>query len=472
MDDLNRNKTKVGTIVPDEKPSFVGVGCALGGMLDDVILDGGQSPVIRNLLGSASQNTITEGVSFDQEPGIEQEVVTTKESDLPYAHSSAHHAKSMDSALWSELPEALQELVFAHLPWPQIYQARILSKGWNEKLMSCIGDSELKHACVRAQPKSFALLGTSNRGSFFVEVFNMTSSRWRTLKISPGYKSKRADERKIFGMSASDGWLVCLLTNVSYESEKMPCLVSVCNPLTRVFKQLPPLFGIVQPQIMMQMIMDQETKHYRVVVVGYCKDSKVGTLVKVYHSETGHWTQANGSSSGEVVYGLLYQLNAMTYNESGLCSYDFANVVVHVTDLPGIMDYEWVYKWVPVKDHLFRLPYVTQACVRLWTNCIEESQAMDCGASWLPLKEYPLSHHPRTALFDDRCCWMHLFACNDFLLLYEAFVTSKSEKFSHESLWLYEFSEKEWRELPMMSRIDCLFYYPQQLCELRFDSVP
>lgn len=126
-------------------------------MLDDVIQGVGESPGIRNLLEYAAQNIFTEGVS-SQEPGIEQRVVKTAESVTTCAQSCAHHAKLMDIALWSELPEELQELVFARLPWPQIYRVRILSKGWNQKLMSGAKDSQLKQPVPELNPSCLAFL--------------------------------------------------------------------------------------------------------------------------------------------------------------------------------------------------------------------------------------------------------------------------------------------------------------------------
>lgn len=466
MDIPGRKKTKVGTCTRDEKPSLVRVACALRGMLDDVIQGVGESPGIQKLLEYAAQNMIIEGVSA-QEPGIEQKDGKTAESVTTCAHSCAHHAQLMDISLWSKLPEDLQELVFAHLPWPQIYRVRILSKVWNEKLVSGAKGSQFKQACVRAQPKSFALLAPEDGpGSFAVNMFDIASNRWHSFGTSPGDFPKCGESRVI----ASDGGLVCFLLKVESESKKTPHLVFVCNPLTRVWKQLPLLFGIIQQMIMVKLIMDHRTKHYRVIVVGFGKDPEVRNVVKVYHSKTGKWTKAADSASVEVVYGYLYKLNSGNCKPVP-CSYNFADGVVHeiVTDFPR----NYAHESDLVKDHLFRLKDVDPAG-GLSTYCIEEYEAVDCGASWTPLKEYPLSRLPRTAhhiKLDGMGFSIHFFACNDFLLLFQV-PDEQLEDNRWEFLWLYDFSEEEWRELPMMPGGYRLFHVRHQLCELRFDAIP
>lgn len=327
--------------------------------------------------------------------------------------------------------------------------------------MSGAQDSHLKQACARAQPKSFALLAQCGcSGSFNVNMFDTASNSWHMFEISSKYDPKFG-EIKVEVLSASDGGLVCFLSKALSKSKKTPWLVSVCNPLTRVWKQLPPLYGIVQQCIMVQLIMDQERKHYRVFVVGHSKDPEVGNLVNVYHSETGQWTKADGSSSGEVVYSYPYKSKSYSFKPAPY-SYNFADGLVHeiVFNIPGNSGLDEVL----VKDHLFCVKDKEPGAA---LHCIAEYQAVNCGTSWTPLKEYPLNRLPSNLHIppEHLLCFTSISVCKDFLLL-----CAISEEC--EFLFIYEFSREEWREIPMMHGDDDLFVDQMHMCELRFNSVP
>lgn len=277
-------------------------------------------------------------------------------------------------------------------------------------------------------------------------MFDIASNRWHSFETSLGYDPKCGDIFFIQGVSASVGGLVCLLSKVPSKSKKTPWFLFVCNPLTGVCKQLPPLADIVQQKIMVQLIMDREMKHYRVIVVGYCKGPKVGNLVNVYHSETGQWTKAAVSISGEVVYGFLHSFKSDDFKRVPY-SYNFADGLVYKTDtnIAG----EYAHNSVLVKDHLFRLKDV-EPTAGLQTHCIEEYQAVHCGASWTLLKEYPLNRLPSNPHVQpgEGIWYPDIFACQDFLLLF-AF-NELGEENRRDFMFIYEFSREEWREHPML----------------------
>lgn len=154
---------------------------------------------------------------------------------------------SMDVRVWSALPEDIIEKVLAWLPLTSVLRFRSVCRRWNSVLLS--GRFASSHSKSSPLRPCFLLCTIGQ----FACTFDPSLNKWLTLlkPTSPGAS-----------VVASTGSLFCLGNQVT------ECKVlSVCNPITRCLKQLPPMIK-VRLIHKVTMIEDRLSNTYRIVVAG------------------------------------------------------------------------------------------------------------------------------------------------------------------------------------------------------------
>lgn len=215
-------------------------------------------------------------------------------------HSGEHHPELVERWLWRKLPQEVVELVFAHLPLPQIVGLRTCSEAWSVLSKS----SNFLDACSVRYPKLFGLsVWEVHCESMRTTVYDIKSREWLGVELGAPPRSFFVDDEIYDDYSidtyknaryASDGGLDCFVPQEpSTYSE-----VLVCNPLTNIWKSLPLSSNFANEKIMMQPTMEDDTKGYKVILVSWKSASSTPAFsAYCYSLQTGVW---NTSDSGLV----------------------------------------------------------------------------------------------------------------------------------------------------------------------------
>lgn len=394
-----------------------------------------------------------------------------------------HFCSYMNPALWSKLPTELLQMVFARLPFPQVYQdVRLLSKEW--KWSATTGDSELNRARAEANSKIFAMVFDYEweiDESRFTEnyVYDTKENLWRFF---PMQKYGRVN-------CASGGLLCCVpsskavakilistrdgITKKLMTEEKESSLpISVYNPLTRQRKELPShSLSLMQPR-MVQLVVNRDTKCYEVVVVGDRNGGVGDIMATVYNSGTGAWSSASTMSNCIFGHELhcddeLEALFLPTDRRLRFCAFDYARDEFIQLDGPGPDIGASVHGSALVGDHLFvlhREPY--------GSYYILEYQGRTCKPNWVKLR----SHKCHDFRYDlDEIYTLRLDACEGCLMVtatnnHRRHDHVLSEAYGHELAWFYDVATGEWNRVAAPKN---LVGDPEGImCELRWDAVP
>jgi len=177
----------------------------------------------------------------------------------------------MNPSRWGKLPNKLLFQIFAHLPLPKIVTLQILSHHWKAAFADD-AESDFLQKCDELRP-TFGLLTRDKVNKFWVRLLDVKFNTWHTIMIEAGH-AHAVD----ITAASEDGGLVCFISSFK-KSKTKTFLVDVVNPLTQRACALPPLhdFNVVQ---MVQMMVNPETKHYRVLVVG--KKASGNMVAKLY----------------------------------------------------------------------------------------------------------------------------------------------------------------------------------------------
>jgi hypothetical protein len=223
--------------------------------------------------------------SLQGSPGVVEAADVPVEDRVTCKHFCAHHTSLMDPAVWRNLPEEVMQMVFARLPMLQIVSLQCLSKAWRWNVTAV--ESGFRRLSAGLQkPNVFALADEAihDIGVLSIKMFDVEAQKWH------GFEMTLQPEFACDTMAACDGGLVCFVSRMMNKVAN-PLRIVVLNPLTKEYKVLPTLASLnkVQPQ-MVQLIMDRETKCYKVVLVGKKNRSTGTVLAKVYSSATGRWS--------------------------------------------------------------------------------------------------------------------------------------------------------------------------------------
>eukprot|EP00249_Psilotum_nudum_P023345 c28840_g1_i1 orf=767-1825(-) len=175
----------------------------------------------------------------------------------------------MESKVWSGLPEHLLPRILSYLPTESALRFRCVCKSW-KKIMDSPQFLDLcsKHACCTPW-----LLMFKQQESRVCRVYDSFQNKWHTLSL--GFLP-----RGVKDVAAASGGLLCFRFDIS-------ATLAVCNPLTKVWKQLPPM-QFIQTSFAVGMVVDRNLRGYKVVVVGShwdCFDMKT----EIYDSRTNSW---------------------------------------------------------------------------------------------------------------------------------------------------------------------------------------
>ncbi|KAG0619438.1 hypothetical protein M758_4G140000, partial [Ceratodon purpureus] len=381
----------------------------------------------------------------------------------------------VNPAIWSDLPEELLQRVFARLPLADIIRLRCLSKQWNRILNS----HDFKQVCTDTHPKMFAIitpLSYSVSRSFNVRLYDLRPPNYE-MQIDTG--SKRPNN--YLTKSASDGGLVCFACTA--DEEDLACIASasvivlVCNPLTRVVRELPLHSHCKRPPEMLHLVMDRVSKCYQVLIVS--TDPNGGGLVaEVFHSNTGAWTSANLAEKRYFPgFRDLFLREFITDYHGRPCVYDCAKgyhleIPANVADLLRDGNYVGMNQCALVQGRVFALcreePSANEGgrldCGVEWF--FAEFQYLESGVRWLKVKDHRSTDSVRfpqvTTLY-----LRDLFACKGFLLVVAKFY---ADSIRHEQ-WSYDLSTGKWHQIFPWYKLDTC-WRRDLMCELQWDVVP
>lgn len=196
---------------------------------------------------------------------------------------------SFDSELWSTLPEDLMNRVLAWLPIPLLFQARSVCKRWS----STIGSPAFlnMHAEIFGKHTPFLLFPFVG-DSLTYAAFDPSAKEWQPM---PPMSFLPSEIKFVEGVAGG-------LVFFSVEMPFQPVKLYVCNPLTRSWRQLPEMSHKRTP-IFRHMVVDEETKSYKIVVAGNADvvSNRNGyhrfLNTEVYDSSTGVWTETSSIPS-------------------------------------------------------------------------------------------------------------------------------------------------------------------------------
>lgn len=463
-----------GTVHSQTKPSLLQIACALQDMLHDLIAGEQEAPGMREVLEFAAQQL---GFSTDPETlaaNSDEDLVRNK-LQRRSGHESAHHhhrrrggAVLMSPTIWSALPKDLLQRVFARLPLADIIRLQCLSKEWNQNLASAT--SAFKVVCADANPKLFAIIsGFCFTGKFDVKVYDMKSNTWHATMIDTGYTEP------FNTMNACDGGLVCFLCTSAKSHVRLPIIV--CNPLTRSMRALPLHTHKGQPR-MLQLVMDRNTKFYKVIVV--VDDINNGNLTaELFHSETGVWTSAN-LPEPRLFFGYQhiwegYEDRDSEYVPTALspCVYDCAErEFLELQVAENWLEDAVMKSYALVHDHLFVLQKTDHREVDVEGGgtilagpeyFISEFQGRKVAPHWIKINDHRCSNlgYPASSTY----YWPSVYACGGFLLVVTHNIGST---YLNGLERLYDLSTGTWHALPALQEICSV----DLMCELRWDAVP
>ncbi|KAG0566855.1 hypothetical protein KC19_7G093000 [Ceratodon purpureus] len=402
-----------------------------------------------------------------------------------------HLCSFMNPALWSTLPTELLQMVFARLPFPQVYQdLRLLSKQW--KWNATAGDSELNRARSEVNPKFFAMLFDH---VWVTDDYRFSESYMYDAKDNLWRLFPRQEYGKI--MSASGGLVCCvssskLLTKVldlktelvkKLVTEERSLRISVCNPLTRQFKELPshPL-NFDRPPLMVDLKVNHDSKYYEVIVVGIMDAGIVGKwcAAMIYNSGTGEWSAVhNRGQYKNPLFTCIFGCELQWGDEKAvrqsdrklrLCAFDFAAHQFLLLGDPGIGQFiSHVHGSALVGDRIF----VLHKEIFGGEYYILEYQGQTVEPIWVKLRTHKCHHF---GIDLHKIYTLRLDACEGFLMVtatntYGRTDTILSSGYQHDLAWLYDLGTGEWKSIKA-HRALVGDPGPGIMCELRWDAVP
>ena len=365
-------------------------------------------------------------------------------------HSCAYHGAVMNPRIWGNLPKELWPRIFARLPLYEIFRLSCLFKEWNQSIF--------KRVAAEAHGKMFARISSRTGSSdheLALHLFDIKSNRWHKLRLSTPEPCQAM---------SSDGGLVCIVSR----NASGPARIMVCNPLTRAWRELPGHeFSMIQP-CMAQLVMNRDTKCYKVLVVAPEDDVEYAVM---FDSATGLWSSADSFS--DVMYGCWY---FWTESDEELiagiespCVYDCTRGKLVFLNVPEV-----TISYALVKNRLFILQNGVVQNTRgdFWSRVIMEHESSRAeNPTWLQLKVHECSHftdHFRQII--ERSNYeMHLLACEGLLL-----VATDNElvgPLRQELLWIYDLDTCKWHETvapPERFFIE----FDTGMCELQWDAIP
>jgi hypothetical protein len=193
----------------------------------------------------------------------------------------------MDESLWGALPIEVLDRILASLPFPFLFRIRCVCKRWR----TLLADPEFLKARaellapwnVSLYPAVCFLSDRNYRDGFWWAAFDFSRDKWQ---IMPSLPQNFCGKHELYG---SGGGLFCLQASKSLADMKV---LSVCNPITAQWRDLPPLLHSWGDPVIRHMIMDFSTSSYKIILAGnrnYEVKDEEYQITEVYDSTLQTW---------------------------------------------------------------------------------------------------------------------------------------------------------------------------------------
>ncbi|XP_024386091.1 F-box/kelch-repeat protein At5g15710 [Physcomitrium patens] len=194
---------------------------------------------------------------------------------------------TLDPHIWSNLQPELVARILAHLPLTSLFHKRLVSKSWDREIYSV---QDIRDVSIRQNLRSWLVLfengGPVNPHK--LHAYDPIRIDWHTFTTIPHF----ATVQKIGGLSlcgAAAGLLVYKISSLKSHFIRF----GVFNPITRSWKELPPLLKRRQKPVVNMYWEDSGFEpstrvggHYKLVVAGGLEYGLQVVTTEVYDSRT------------------------------------------------------------------------------------------------------------------------------------------------------------------------------------------
>lgn len=239
-----------------------------------------------------------------------------KERNRGKQSGSSNSSENMSQELWKEFPEDLLEAVIARLPVATFFRFRSVCRKWNGLLTS----PSFVEQCAQVSPSQPWFYTITHENVNTGAIYDPSAKKWRhpTIPTLP--------PKVILLPVASSGGLVCFL-DLGHR------YFYICNPLTQVWKELPPRSVKVWSRVAVGMIHygNSTTQGYRILWFG--RDGEY----EIYDSLKNSWARPGNSPSGiKLPLSLNFRSNTVSIDSTiyfmrsdpeGIVSYDMVSGV-------------------------------------------------------------------------------------------------------------------------------------------------
>ncbi|XP_021745138.1 F-box only protein 6-like isoform X3 [Chenopodium quinoa] len=200
-----------------------------------------------------------------------------KERNRGKHSGSSNSSENMSQELWKEFPEDLLEAVIARLPIATFFRFRSVCRKWNGMLTSRSFTEHCAQVSL-SQPWFYTITHENvNTGA----IYDPSAKKWRHPTIPP------LPPKVILLPVASVGGLVCFL-DIGHR------LFYICNPLTQVWKELPPRSVKVWSRVAVGMIQYGNSTTHGYKILWFGRDGEY----EIYDSLKNTWARPGNLPSG------------------------------------------------------------------------------------------------------------------------------------------------------------------------------
>lgn len=178
---------------------------------------------------------------------------------------------AMDERLWGDLREELVDRVLARLPIDSFFRLRAVCKRWNAIIHS---HSFISDCSQVTSPLGHYFIKADRRADRVLLGYSCALSKWHRIALD--FLPMQIQP------AASAGGLVCLV------ADYRPFALFVCNPITKVARQLPPRICKRRPRIVC-MVVDRWVQGYKIIAAGGYRTDDDRWTTEVFDSVTSSW---------------------------------------------------------------------------------------------------------------------------------------------------------------------------------------
>ncbi|CAM6018348.1 unnamed protein product [Sphagnum balticum] len=330
----------------------------------------------------------------------------------------------MRANIWSNLPEHLVERILTRLPVACFFRFRSVCKGWYNLIHS---STFLQAYSESPAQEPWFLMFTDDHyrdGS----TFDPSLNKWHHIPLPS------LPQKETFFPAAAAGGLVCF----GCYADGWKTFV-VCNPLTKACRQLPPMLNPPFRLYTVGMVVDRDTKSYKVLVAGNCEiyevyDSAINCWKKTCILPPGFYRWHHGILCNGFLYSRRFQFD-------GLVAYDIQQGVWSQIQapMPHAFDY---HALVECQGRIFTVGGLLKNDITKRV-CILELE-------WTQLEWIEVDTMP-SILCEEFLKDGASFSCTGYSDLVMLYITGG---FRDRLVLLYDLSKKLWRRLPRCSLPD------------------